>query len=171
MATINYLFRILFWSFLFGGIGVDGHLLAQHNTTDNAAAIICIARSQLGIKEASGRNDGKEVSSYLSYVDMQEGLNWCAAFVSWCHGQAGYSAPRNAWSPALFPGKRLVKKGYYVQSDVFGIYIVSLKRIAHVGFLDQKEGSYWITIEGNSNNQVERRRRSEHTLARVSRWH
>ncbi|WP_262249378.1 CHAP domain-containing protein [Parapedobacter soli] len=117
--------------------------------------------AEIGILEATGNNDGRRVGEYLRYCGLDEGYAWCAAFVSWCHGQAGYAAPRNAWSPALFPASRTiwhagdpwpVNGGQSVPrvGDVFGIYYTNLRRIAHVGFVDGWDGKYCITVEGNT---------------------
>src|SRR5690554_6182803 len=56
-----------------------------------------IYMGELGVKEATGRNDGHRVGEYLRYCGLGEGYEWCAAFVSWCHKQAGFAEPRNAW--------------------------------------------------------------------------
>ena len=59
---------------------------------------------------------------------------WCASFVSWVFGQAGFVAPRTAWSPSLFPKAKLTKAG--VPAMVFGIYFADKGRIAHVGLVE-----------------------------------
>ena len=44
----------------------------------------CIAEtytSQIGVREATGRNDGKQVELYLKSVGLGKGYAWCAAFV------------------------------------------------------------------------------------------
>src|SRR5690606_20890832 len=84
----------------------------------------------------------------LRYCGLDEGYAWCAAFVSWCHGQAGYPEPRNAWAAALLPTARRVNDPR--PGDVFGIYYSNLKRIAHVGFVDEWGDQYCITVEGNT---------------------
>ncbi|MFB5944250.1 peptidoglycan-binding protein [Albibacterium profundi] len=63
---------------------------------------------EVGVRERTGRNDGHRVAEYLRYTDLGEGYAWCASFVSWVYGQAGYPEPRTAWSPALFPAKRVI---------------------------------------------------------------
>lgn len=64
--------------------------------------------AEVGVRELTGRNDGNRVAEYLRYTDLDEGYVWCASFVSWVFGQAGYPEPRTAWSPALFPAKRVI---------------------------------------------------------------
>lgn len=144
-----------------------------------------IYSAEIGVREATGRNDGPRVAEYLAYCGLAEGYEWCAAFVSWCHGQAGYPEPRNAWAAALFPAKRLVWESTRdatfnsrassgrpapVQGDVFGIYIASKRRIAHCGFVDAWDGSWCLTVEGNVDNAVVRKRRPIKTITSVARW-
>ncbi|MFB2121217.1 CHAP domain-containing protein [Parapedobacter sp. 2B3] len=124
-----------------------------------------IYMAEIGVREATGNNDGSRVGEYLRYCGLDEGYAWCAAFVSWCHGQAGYPEPRNAWAAALFPASRTVwRNGDPLQAsgypsaahatprtgDVFGIYYTNLKRIAHVGFVDGWDDAWCITVEGNT---------------------
>ena len=114
-----------------------------------ALHVLAIARTQLGIREASGKNDGHLVERYLAYTDNQKGDPWCAAFVSWVFGQAGAKQPRTAWSPALFP---LTKRTKLIRpAVVFAIYFPQLKRIAHCGFVVKQKSNWIYTIEGNTN--------------------
>ena len=46
--------------------------------------IVRIASAEIGVKEATGNNDGRRVAEYLGYTGFGEGYAWCAAFVSWC---------------------------------------------------------------------------------------
>src|SRR5690606_28731219 len=131
--------------------------------------------AELGVQEATGRNNGTRVEEYLRYCNLGAGHAWCAAYVSWCFGKAGYAQPRNPWSPALFPGSRTVwtKGGNTApirQGDVFGIYYPTVKRIAHVGFVDQLNGKWLVTVEGNTDNRVLRKRRHIGSLYAVADW-
>lgn len=86
------------------------------------------------------------------------------------YGQAGFAEPRNPWSPALFPKKRLIAKEKVQAADVFGIYGAKEKRINHVGLVKKVAGDYLLSIEGNSNNRVESRRRHVRTVYAVAKW-
>ena len=111
--------------------------------------VLTIAKAQLGVREATRKNDGHSVEQYLAYTGNKKGDPWCAAFVSWVFGQAGFALPRTAWSPALFPLNRqtlLIKPAV-----VFGIYFPELKRIAHCGLVEKQNGNWIYTIEGNTN--------------------
>ena len=142
--------------------------------------LIQIASAELGVREATGNNDGERVATYLAYTQLGEGYAWCAAFVSWCYGQAGLSQPRNPWSPALFPDARTYckssscstsnSKSKIAPADVFGIYGQGAKRIIHVGLVQQLDGNFIHTIEGNSNDRVARKRRHLTTVYTLANW-
>ena len=61
--------------------------------------------------------------------------------------------------------------------DVFGLYFPEKKRIAHVGFIDQWDGTWMISVEGNTNvsgsregDGVYRKRRLVRTIYKVARY-
>lgn len=142
--------------------------------------IVELATAELGVREATGNNDGPRVEEYLRYTNLGKGYAWCAAFASWVYGQAGLSQPRNPWSPALFPSQRSYCKAgacyrtaviERVQAaDLFGIYSATAKRINHAGIVRGLQGKYLITVEGNSNNRVESRRRHLATVYALADW-
>jgi len=137
--------------------------------------IVALAVQEIGVREATGKNDGKRVETYLRYVGLGKGNAWCAAFVSWCYGKAGLAAPRNAWSPALFPmtrryTARQIEQGTVRQADLFAIYSPSLQRINHVGIVRKKEGNWIVTVEGNVDNRVLSKRRPLATIYAFSNW-
>ncbi len=151
--------------------GLSGIRGNRSGMEDKRNLIIVIASNELGVKEATGHNDGPRVEQYLRYTNLGPGYDWCAAFVSWVYGQAGLVQPRNPWSPALFPKARSYKdEGKIQKADLFGIYSAKLKRINHVGLIKEKQGSYILTIEGNSNNRVESRRRHQKTIHSYADW-
>jgi len=41
--------------------------------------IVRIAADELGVREATGNNDGKRVEAYLRYTNLGKGYAWCAA--------------------------------------------------------------------------------------------
>ena len=152
--------------------------------------------SQLGVREATNRNDGPQVEAYLCYVGLKPGNPWCAAYVSWCLGQAGIANPRSGYCPQFFPSSKVVwKKELKVESvklkggkprqatdlprtgDVFGLYFPEKGRIAHVGFIDEWGEKYAITCEGNTNEAgsregdgVYRKRRLITSIYKVARY-
>jgi CHAP domain len=139
--------------------------------------------SQIGVRELTGKNDGKSVEMYLQSVKLGKGYPWCAAFVNWTLLQCGLKPKMSAWSPAWFDKNRVVyKRGHSDnkvpdRGDVFGLYFPNLKRIGHVGFIDSWSDKEVITVEGNTNgagsregNGVYRKRRMVSQIYIVSDW-
>jgi hypothetical protein len=129
-----------------------GASVNKSELTSNAEAeyrIVSIAEKALGVREQHGKNDGIAVETYLRYVKLGKGYPWCAAFVSWVFGQAGYSKPRSAWSPDLFPSSRI--RSVPKIAVVLGIYFPALKRIAHVGLVTGLQHDWVESVEGNTN--------------------
>ncbi len=61
--------------------------------------------------------------------------------------------------------------------DIFGLYFPEKQRIAHVGFVDQWDGTWMVTVEGNTNDSgsregdgVYRKRRLVRTVYKVARY-
>lgn len=111
--------------------------------------IVQIAQDQIGVRERTGKNDGKAVEAYLRYTGLPKGNAWCAAFVSWVYWKAGFGVPKTAWSPALFPSSKLskvVKPGF-----VYGLYNTKKRRIVHCGIVTRKNSDWILGIEGNTN--------------------
>ncbi|MGB4400606.1 MAG: hypothetical protein WBJ10_14635 [Daejeonella sp.] len=62
-------------------------------------------------------------------------------------------------------------------ADIFGLYFPEKKRIAHVGFIDEWDGTWMISVEGNTNvsgsregDGVYRKRRLVKTVYKVARY-
>ena len=140
--------------------------------------IVAIASRQVGVREATGNNDGPQVERYLGYVNCKKGAPWCAAFVSWVFKESGYPEPKSAWSPDLFPTNRRVKK--IIPGLVFGIYFKEPGRIAHCGIVAEQvkpDGKWLLSIEGNTNvvgsregDGVYRKLRHLKTINRFAEW-
>ena len=178
MATMYYLlFSILFIGF-WNPLGTHDHTIERKH--ELRQQIIAVAQAELGVKESTGNNDGDRVEEYLAYTHLGKGYAWCAAFISWCYGKVGLPAPRNPWSPALFPLDKTYCKGNSCrnagivqqirEADVFGIYGHNVRRINHVGLVSTVQHNYILTIEGNSNNRVASRRRHLSTIYALSNW-
>ena len=132
-----------------------------------------IAKAEVGVQELM-ENSSPRIDEYNAYVGFKK-VAWCASFVSWCHGQAGYPQPRTAWSPALFPAHRIAKDP--VAGLVMGIYFPELKRIAHCGIVYQVKNDLVFTVEGNTNvkgsregNGVYLKMRHKRSIYRFANW-
>jgi len=139
--------------------------------------------TQIGIREATGHNDGPEVEMYLRSVNLSPGAPWCAAFVSWVYTVNDIDNPKSGWSPAYFTLKRTIYtrdgniKAYPDKADVFGIYFNNKNRIAHVGFVHYWGSRIVLTVEGNTNDEGSRegvrvamKRRPARTIYKVARY-
>lgn len=144
--------------------------------------LVNTAESQLHVREATGKNDGEEVESYLKITGLGKGFAWCAAFLAWCFDKCGIEAPKSAYSPDWFRSnvvfskyQKEIKQFESKPGQVFGIYFESKKRIAHVGMITGETKTAYITIEGNTNDGGSRdgdgvyaRIRNKNTIYKIS---
>lgn len=143
--------------------------------------LVSIAESQDGVREKTGKNDGKEVEQYLKSVNLGKGYAWCAAYMAWCHNEAGIDNPKSAWSPDWFKTNVVYSKNKPVVSfqakpgQVFGLYFETKKRIAHIGMITGEDRLHYYTIEGNTNGSggregdgVYRRIRTKKSIYKIS---
>ena len=155
----------------------DGKVVGVINKQHEYGRIIEIAGREIGVVEEGCQNCGARVAGYLNYVGVETPAPWCAAWVSWVFGQAGYTQPKTAWSPALFPKKRVVEIVAVEKGLVMGIYFPELKRIAHCGIVESLQGDFVQTIEGNTNLAggregvgVFRKLRHKRSIAKYADW-
>jgi len=175
MATVRILLGI-FCIIAFGSSrSVERNRI--RNYADNRAnhRIVAAAKKEAGVREGDVPNSGQKVSVYLRYVGISFPAPWCAAFVSYVFGQAGYTAPKTAWSPDLFPAQRSVKEPK--PGLVLGIYYPALKRIAHCGIVTGVKDDLIFSVEGNTNlngsregDGVYQRIRHKRSIHRYSDW-
>jgi len=158
-----------------GGLHAGGIVNYKNYENGKSDCVIEIARKEIGVREAGCENCGRRVEAYLGYVGFRKAAPWCAAFVSWVFGQAGFDRPRTAWSPALFPSSRLIKQVF--PGSLAGIYFSSLKRIGHCGIVESMRKDWYTLIEGNTNvagnregDGVYRRIRHKRTISRYADW-
>jgi hypothetical protein len=139
--------------------------------------------AQIGVREATGQNDGEKVEMYLRSVGFGKGYSWCAAFVKWVFDQCGVATRITAWSPTAHNKYNPVwfQKKHYQEAepgDVFTVYSVSKKRIVHTGFFHrQVNDNFFETVEGNTNeggssngDGVYKRKRSFNATFSITRW-
>lgn len=148
----RYLLALLGFA-LFGAIG--GTAIA--NNTRNE--VLAVATSQLGVREATGHNDGKQVEMYLAVTGLRKGNAWCAAFVSWVFQQAHVKAIRSARVVDWFQKNVVYRKGWQKEvpqlkkAMLAGWYYPELGRYGHIGIIEGWNPGMkdLITIEGNTN--------------------
>jgi hypothetical protein len=140
--------------------------------------------AEIGVREATGSNDGHRVEAYLAAAGLGKGYAWCAAFVRWCMDRCGIATNINAWSPTAHNPRQLVwfRQQWHRDpepGDVFTLWYPNLKRIGHTGFFDGHAGDDMVyTVEGNTNpggsregDGVYRRKRRIRAIHSITRWH
>ena len=142
------------------------------NTSDKAADIIEIARTQLGYMEGSLEGTVQGSNDCTKYGEWY-GLNynpWCAMFVSWCANQAGIPTtviPKHAscdvgMSWFINNGRWNYSEAYGgdytpVPSDIvyFGFKGSSGFDSTHVGIIYKVDNKNIYVLEGNSSAKVQ----------------
>lgn len=154
------------------------------------ARVLDLMISEVGVREATGNNDGPRVEEYLSSVNLGKGYPWCAAFPHWAYRKNGrvleparrFAAAatwhpesrrvweRDGWTPE--EGEVLSKPG-----DHLAIYYSNLGRIGHTAVIIEETEDYFRTVEGNTNSEGSRegngvfiRKRLKRSTYCVSRW-
>ncbi|SEN06995.1 hypothetical protein SAMN05216436_11153 [bacterium A37T11] len=163
----------------------DSSIPLRSTQNDARRRLQQIYTAEIGVREATGHNDGTRVQEYLQYVHLKGNFSYCAAFTCWALGKAGINNPKNGWAPAMFPEKRVVWKGgkhndainRVFTGDVFGIYFSNLKRIGHCGFVDSWDRTWCITVEANTTDiragpgeGVFKKKRLVKTIYKVADW-
>jgi peptidoglycan hydrolase-like protein with peptidoglycan-binding domain len=144
-----------------GGADVPGIPPPSGPTSGGESRLAALrsARSQIGIREASGNNDGVPASRFSNGRNVP----WCANFVSWNFRQAGNPLPGNQVAigscdtmanelkrAGMWIGKQTPQPGDVIFFGTPGDY-------THVGIVDRVEGGRVYTVEGNSGNRVAER--------------
>ncbi|HBC0987555.1 TPA: CHAP domain-containing protein [Escherichia coli] len=113
--------------------------------------VVKIAISQIGAQEQPrGSNKGPQVSQYLKAVGINFPAAWCAAFVVWCHQQAGVnSIPRTGGVLDMWNKTKSTRA--VTQPQPGDVFIMDYGRgNGHTGIVERVEGSTLYTIEGNT---------------------
>ncbi|MCX2483748.1 peptidoglycan-binding protein [Pedobacter sp. MR2016-24] len=169
MATIKFFLGVACFT------AGSGSLQSERDFITRREGVVKRATNEIGVREATGRNDGKRVIQFLAAVNLKSPEPWCAAFVSWVFLHEGFPEPKSGWSPDLFPKSRLARSA--LPGNVLGIYFADKKRIAHVGLITEVNGSWITSVEGNTNvsgsregDGVYRKLRHIRTIYRMSDW-
>jgi len=114
---------------------------------------------EIGVREKTGKNDGKDVEKYLKSVGLGKGNAWCAAFVHWVLAESGVKTSITAYSPTAENRKKIRYKSGKKQgpgpqqADVLTLYFPNKGRIGHTGFFDHMiNSSMEAGVEGNTNH-------------------
>lgn len=117
-------------------------------------SLLSIAESQVGVRELTNRNDGKQVEQYLASVGLGKGYAWCAAFVTWTFRKAHYTVPSLPMAAQWLTTKKRIPSKDLIPSDLFGVYFN--RTVGHVGFIQKVDATKIYTIEGNTNDNGSR---------------
>lgn len=142
---------------------------------------------QLGVRESGCNNCGWKINQYQESTDSKNGESWCASYVHWNLEQCGIKNTITGWSPTAFNKNNIVYfQGKFKKTikpgDVFVLYSIKKKRIAHTGFVRERiNEKFYLTNEGNSipdgwkgnpfeGNGVYEKIRSFNQTYGISRW-
>lgn len=166
-----------------GGFGsnVRGASTAKTQRAQNA---VNVALSQIGTRENGSSNNSAGVNKYR--FGKANGNPWCASFVSYCYGQGQGNGNKETFgftessqeikNKAIKAGKYSTKNsGYKPQVGDVAVWTYS-KYSGHVGIVASvnSDGTFDV-IEGNSDDKVQRCRRSMSTkdlngFVRMNEW-
>jgi len=104
---------------------------------------LVVAQSQIGLGEIGNNNKGVYVRKYLN---GQEGLPWCAGFVSYCLKKAGYNLPYILRAKDFVKYGKCIKEYEILPND---LVIFSRKGGGHIGIVIELGDFFFASIEGN----------------------
>ncbi|HNX11620.1 MAG TPA: hypothetical protein PKH68_01400 [Paludibacteraceae bacterium] len=122
--------------------------------------LVAIADSYMGIREATGRNDGPKVRKILRNVGLPEGNAWCAALQAQVHDDCNLPNPHSAYCPDWFKSNVVFEKDEMSidkfqakRGQVFGLWIEYKHRVGHMGMITGESRFSYYTDEGNINSK------------------
>lgn len=126
------------------------------SATGDAKMALARATSEIGVKEATGNNDGAEIAKYRGGSDNKQ--PWCASFVSWAYkgnDVFGYDASVSGIRDKAKAKGLYSEKGDYVPKA--GDVMIQKNGRSHTGIVEKVDADGTIhTIEGNASNRVRR---------------
>lgn len=138
-------------------------LLSFLSLSFNTDCLIDYNRRNIGIREATGNNDGEYVRRFINYCGLYgDGYEWCAAYTLSGHRECQFDFPtvNSCRADSWFTGERIV----YVRGDpksliqpgqVAGYWVKSKQRIGHNGTIlsVNLERNYALISEGNARDK------------------
>ncbi len=177
-------FQKILMTFLITGLCMSvGYASPPTNDKAKFPTLVESYTSQIGVREATGNNDGKAVEMYLKTVGLDKGYPWCAAFVKWNLVQCNISNTINGMALSCHNKNNVVyEKNHFIKDpepgDVFTLFYPKLGRIGHTGFFDEQiNSSIYKSVEGNTNEAGSRegdgvfiKYRSYNATYSITRW-
>ncbi len=132
--------------------------------------IVEIAKSEVGVREEGGNNQGEDIVKYMKTTWMPEdmiqlGFPWCSAFVTWVCMQARERLGLTWRDLDLYIGAKAYDwetwardHGWAVYSEDATAYPGDLVTFdfSHIGIVIEGTGDTITTVEGNTNGKGER---------------
>ncbi|EBQ8762752.1 CHAP domain-containing protein [Salmonella enterica] len=119
--------------------------------------VIEIAKTQIGTsEEPKGSNWGEAVEKYLRAVSINFPAPWCAAFVVWCHKEAGVDSIPHTGG-VLDMWNKAYKQHAVLNPQPGDVFIQDHGGgNGHAGIVESVNGQTINTIEGNTNDEGSR---------------
>lgn len=140
---------------IFGGVN-----LTQKQIDSLAIEVVKTAKTQIGVRELTGNNDGNSVEAYLRSVGLKKGNPYCVAGLFWCFIQNGIklNIPNPAYSPNWFSGTmKIVNRKSWMKTDfiskpadVMGFFMSGKGRIGHGELIEYENKKNYFTIGFNT---------------------
>ena len=142
----------------------DGYESGSSSSSPNATGVGAQRMINVALGEIGNHESDKSHHKYEAFTGMDDSQPWCAAFVTWVAGAAGYL------KDGMFPrfvgcstGLRLFKNntnadvhyastGYNPQPGdiIFFSWSGSTTNLSHVGIVISADSNYVYTVEGNT---------------------
>lgn len=120
-----------------------------------------IAISYIGIKEATGHNDGAEIEHIIKHGGGAKGASYCGYFVKFCLDSAGAKTPiRRGGMARMYKTKSSIPAsevlmGRVVPTGSIVVFEKGSTMFGHTGFvLNDWHGKSGRTVEGNTSSGV-----------------
>lgn len=154
---------------------------ASVGTSPTRDSLAKVYTSFIGVTEATGRNDGKQVEAFQAVTGNKKGDAWCASFIAACLKLSKVNTWRNGNGAALswFKPSSVVydrKTNCYrnfvklaaKRGNTGSLFYAKINRIGHIFFIHNlsRDGEYVITVEGNTNNGLSREGDGVYSLRR-----
>jgi hypothetical protein len=154
---------------------------ASVGTSPARDSLAKVYTSFIGVNEATGRNDGKQVEAFQAVTGNRKGDAWCASFVAACLRWSKLTTWRNgngaarSWFKAAdvvydrnVHGVKNFVKLAAKRGNTGSLFYAKLNRIGHIFFIENmsRDGQYVITVEGNTNNGLSREGDGVYSLRR-----
>ena len=144
------------------------------STSSRSTRAAKLAVSQIGVKEATGNNDGQQVEKYQYNSKGLKGAPWCSSFFNWCYNPRHIKGKNVlGMNDADVPSSQAVlrkakEEGCFVQASSISTYVPHVgdgivwrsdkdHAKGHIGIVVEvrKDGSF-VTVQGNNHDAVER---------------